>query len=387
MKYIKRNIETIIKDYLKHFPVVVLTGPRQSGKTTTLKKILPEFQYISLDTIDIRTAIQQDIREFINSIKQPVIIDEAQHIPELFNYIKEIVDKNPNRHGRFILSGSSQFKLLSKISESLAGRAGIINLLPLDATEIPASYQDKHIIKGGYPKIAAQNGKNASRWFQSYIQTYIEKDIRLFLKVENLSLFRNFLDILALNCAKELNLSSLAKDAKISIKTVQNWISILEASFIVFLLPGYYSNLKKRITKRPKLFFFDTGLLCFLLGIENKKDLEKHPFKGFIFENYIVSEAIKICAHKDKNIKAYYLRDSHGIEIDLILLRKSTLNLIEIKHSHTARAEFTKSLNKIKTLMEEQNLPFKVQKSVVYKGETMLFGTKFLNYIDFFKNL
>lgn len=384
MRYITRAVEPILEQYLKGFPALFLTGPRQSGKTTTLKHLFPQFRYICFDEVGIRESVLEDPKGFVWSIKEEsVILDESQYVPEIFDYIKVLIDENPERNGRFILSGSNQFSLFSRISQSLAGRVGVAYLLPMDFTEIPEDYRDKHIIKGGYPKIVKEKGNNWYRWFDSYIQTYIEKDIRSFLKVENLSTFKRFISLLSLNAGREVNFSNLARDAGVSVKTVQHWLSILEASFVVFLIPGYFSNLKKRVIKRPKLYFYDTGLLCYLLGIELEKDFDRHPFKGAVFENYIVSETKKIIVHLGKNVQMFYYRDDAGVEVDLLMIYKDRLGLVEVKLSHTPKAEFVRPLNKLERVLLETKLPFEIKKMAVYTGESVRLGVAFLNYNEF----
>ncbi|MFZ3086052.1 MAG: ATP-binding protein, partial [Candidatus Hydromicrobium sp.] len=311
--YIKRLIEKIIIDTLKTFPVVILTGARQSGKTTLLKHLFSStFNYISLDELDIRSLAINDPREFLNKFKTPLIIDEIQNAPQLLPYIKAVVDKE-RKNGRFIITGSQQFPLMKNVSESLAGRAAILNLYPFMIEEITGNYitEEKSIdsylknasnkkipgslkidlgswlLDGGYPGLFVNSKISKNIWFSSYIQTYIDRDVRGNIKNENLNDFERFLKLMASRTSQELSYSNLSRDIGLSVPTIKSWISLLQTNSIIYLLQPYYKNFGKRIIKSPKLYFLDTGLAAYLSGIQTKEHLLNGPMGGALFETFV----------------------------------------------------------------------------------------------------
>jgi predicted AAA+ superfamily ATPase len=345
MRYIKRTLEKVITKYTSIFPVVALTGPRQSGKSTLLLHLLKDkYQYVSFDDYRVVNLFYDDPEKFMRIYSDKVIFDEAQKAPEIFNYIKIAVDKNRTAYGKFILSGSSQFTLLSKVTESLAGRIGLLTLLPFQYTELPSSLRNRSIYKGTYPELVMRQFQHSDEWYDAYVETYLNKDVRNITKVGDLRDFRRFIGLVASRTAKTLNLSALANDLGVAVSTVKRWLSILEASYIIFLLPPYYKNLGKRITKSPKLYFYDTGLACFLTGVKNKDLYEHGPMAGAIFENYIIAETLKRILHQKDQADLFFYRTSHGAEIDLIIDYKSRRDLIEIKKSATFKPRMTKTI-------------------------------------------
>jgi predicted AAA+ superfamily ATPase len=373
VKYLSRNIDAVIKKYKTLFPAVALTGPRQSGKSTTLQHLLTDYIYITFDDPINLEFFNNDPKGFIKQYSDKIIFDEAQKVPNLFNYLKMEVDKDRGAYGKYILTGSSQFSFIKNISESLAGRIGMLSLLPFEYVEIPEHLRNNQIVFGSYPELIVRDYKGYREWYASYTSNYVERDVRSLYNIGNLRDFQRFVFLLAANTSQELNMNKYANDIGVTVKTVKAWISVLEASYIVFLLTPYYKNLGKRIVKRPKLYFFDTGLLCYLTGIDNETILNKGPMAGPIFENYVISEIHKSIAHHNVKCELYYFRDNLGIEVDLIMENNEdkTLNFIEIKNNHTPKIRMADPLKKLLELEKDSKhiLPFKLKGSLVYKGE------------------
>jgi len=368
--YIKRLIEKTIINTLKAFPVVMLTGARQSGKTTLLKHLFSDtFNYISLDELDIRSLAINDPREFLTRFNAPLIIDEIQNAPQLLPYIKAVIDKE-RVNGRFIITGSQQFPLMKNISESLAGRVAILNLYPFMIEEITGNYLTEEksmdnffkkissqkistspkinlgrwLLGGGYPGLFVNSQISRNIWFSSYIQTYIDRDIRGNIKNENLNDFERFLKLLASRTAQELSYSNLSRDIGLSVPTIKSWISLLQTNSIIYLLQPYYKNFGKRIIKSPKLYFLDTGLAAYLVGIQTKEHLLNGPMGGALFETFVVTNFLKRFSALDTNISLYYWKNIGGIEVDLLIEYSSKLIPIEIKLASTIYNNHYKSL-------------------------------------------
>lgn len=316
-------------------PVIWLSGPRQSGKTTLLKKLFPiKYRYVSFDAPDVRERCMADPRIFLESLGGPAILDEIQYLPELLHYIKESVDSN-RRPGRFILTGSQNFRLMAGISETLAGRVGLLNLYPLSLDELgypkaaPAVWKRLH--RGFYPELAAAPRLDSPAWHGDYLQTYLERDVRGVLHVGNLRDFTRFLIACAARSGQILSLSDLARDVGIAVSTAKRWLSVLEASFQIFLLPPYFTNITKRIIKSPKLYMLDTGLLCYLLKLETPEMAMRAAHQGAIFETFVVSEIIKAQANQGRVPELYYWRTNYGAEVDVVLRCGEDLIPVEIK--------------------------------------------------------
>ena len=368
--YIKRLIEKTIVDTLKTFPVVILTGARQSGKTTLLKHLFSStFNYISLDELDIRSLAINDPREFLDKFKTPLIIDEIQNAPQLLPYIKAVVDKE-RKNRRFIITGSQQFPLMKNVSESLAGRAAILNLYPFMIEEITGNYitEEKSIdsylknasnkkipgslkidlgswlLDGGYPGLFVNSKISKNIWFSSYIQTYIDRDVRGNIKNENLNDFERFLKLMASRTSQELSYSNLSRDIGLSVPTIKSWISLLQTNSIIYLLQPYYKNFGKRIIKSPKLYFLDTGLAAYLSGIQTKEHLLNGPMGGALFETFVVTNFLKRFSALDINPSLYYWKNISGIEVDLLVEHGNKLIPIEIKLASTIYNNHYKSL-------------------------------------------
>lgn len=358
---IKRIIGEKITESAKKYSVVFITGPRQSGKTTLVKQIFPKFNYQNLENPETRLIAQTDPKRFLYYSKK-MIIDEIQRVPDLLSYIQEIIDEEKER--KFILTGSQNILISQKISQTLAGRVNIFNLLPFSINEIKKTqfFKDnvyEHILKGFYPRIYNEN-LNPVEWYQAYTQTYLERDLREIKNIGNLLDFHRFLKLLAGRSGQILNLSSLASDVGVAVNTVKSWISVLSATYIIYLLPPFYKNFNKRIIKSPKIYFYDTGLLCSLLSIQNISQLKTHPLFGSIYETFCIGEFIKQNFHQNRHFDFYYFRDKQGNEVDL-LYEDNGLNSVEIKSSMTINKDDFNNLEKFEKFVGKR-----INKRLVY---------------------
>ena len=343
MNYIERKIESCLKQSLEMFPAVVLTGPRRAGKTFMLRNVLRDAAYVQLEDPDTLVSVKADPRGFLDGLSLPVIIDEIQQVPELFNYVRSRIDAEPEMKGRWILTGSQEAILMRGVGESMAGRAGILRLSPFSQMES----EKVTPFTGGYPEALAA-GKNASLWYSSYIQTYLERDVRSIIAVRNLVTFHRFLRILATRHGQMLNKTDMAAPLGISVPTLTEWLNVLEMSGIIVRVPPYYRNAGKRLVKTPKVYFSDSGLLCHLLGIRSAAELARSPFAGAVFEGFVVSEIIKAQQSAGNEGEVYYFRDEQGLEVDVILSpREGCAVLAECKLSATATPEMTVPMRRL----------------------------------------
>ncbi len=345
---IQRTAKNKLKDLASKFKVVAVTGARQTGKTTLVKQVFKGKPYLSLENPETRNFALEDPRGFLASYPKGAILDEIQRVPELFSYLQEIVD-NSKVKGLFILTGSNNLLLQQSISQTLAGRVGYINLLPfsieeLNKVKLLSGDDDELMLKGFYPPIYDQEIPPLD-WCPNYIRTYIEKDVRQIKNITDLIVFERFIKLLAGRNGQELNNSSLAVETGVDVKTIQSWIGILESSFIIYLLKPHFKNFNKTIVKRPKIYFYDTALVCYLLGIKNSLQLKTHPLRGAIFEGMVVTELIKKRTNTGSAINMYYWRDKTGHEIDLIIDNGGKLLQIEIKSGKTISSEFFKNID------------------------------------------
>ncbi len=342
--YLKRVTESLVERYLSAFSVVGMTGPRQSGKSTLLRELLPDYRYVTFDDFQQQNAFNQDPVAFLKHYDDRVIFDEVQFVPDLFSRVKIAVDNDRQNYGKFVLTGSSQFAYLKKASESLAGRIGLLSLLPLQYAEMPRALREASIFRGGYPELVLRDYKESEFWYGSYLETYLNKDVRALSNIGDMRDFSQFIRLIAVRCGQILDQSMLARDLGVSVPTIKRWISILEASYIIFLLPAYHNNFGKRIIKRPKLYFYDTGLVSYLTGIKNAELYHQGPMSGLLFENYVVSEVLKNIKHRGKDYALYYLRTSDQAEVDLIVDKHDRQDFIEIKKTSTFLAKMARSL-------------------------------------------
>ncbi len=341
-----RDAAAIIKQKYQQYPIIALTGPRQSGKSTLAKQLFPNKPYCSLEDLDHRQFANEDPRGFLNQFPQGAILDEIQNVPELFSYLQTIVD-NQSATGLFILTGSQQFSLTAKITQSLAGRVGIIQLLPLSIHELQQGNilpnLEELIFNGFYPRIYDKKIP-PQIWLSDYVMTYVERDIRQLIAVKDLILFNRFIKMCAARTGQILNLSSLASDCGITHNTAKAWIAVLVASYIVFLVTPHFKNYNKRLIKAPKLYFYDTGLACLLMGIQQAEQLHTHSARGALFETMIVGDLIKQRFNAGLLSNLYFWRDSQGHEVDLIIENGDELIPIEIKSGQTIAADYFKGI-------------------------------------------
>jgi predicted AAA+ superfamily ATPase len=344
---IKREIEGELVGLMKEYPVVTLTGPRQTGKTTLARSTFSKFSYCNLEKPEIRNLAENDVNALFDAYPPPAIIDEIQRVPQLLSHIQSIVDEK-KENGLFLLTGSHQLTLNQEVTQTLAGRTALLTLLPFTISELNQyniSYdRDRQIYTGFLPRIYDQK-QNPTKTYRNYLQTYIERDLRLLLKVKDLRLFENFLYLLAGRTGQLVNLSSIANDLGVSSETLRHWLSILEASFIVFLLYPYYENFGKRIIKSSKIYFIDPGLAAYLLGIENASQVARDPLLGGLFENMVIMEAVKHRLNKGLDPKLFFYRDNNDNEIDLLYKKHNTLIPIEIKAAKTFNEHLTKGIH------------------------------------------
>ncbi|OAI50666.1 AAA family ATPase [Opitutia bacterium SCGC AG-212-L18] len=370
----QREAEKKIKDLAKKFPVLAVTGPRQSGKTTLVKATFKNFAYFSLEDLDVRLQAKEDPRGFLSQNTDGMIIDEAQHVPELFSYIQTIVDKN-QKMGQFILTGSQNFLLLEKISQSLAGRVGIIQLLPFSLKELHSIKEQGNdinfwIYRGFYPPIYDRKIPPID-FYPQYIQTYVDRDVRSLQNIFDLSTFQKFVKLCSGRIGNLLNINSLATDCGISFNTAKSWLSLLEASYIIFLLKPHHINFNKRLTKHPKLYFYDTGLACSLLGIHDEEQVQTHYLRGALFENLIIGEYIKSQFNAGLPNNAFFWRDNTGNEIDLLIEKGGKAIPIEIKSGETLNSSFYDSLHYYSKLSEQDP-----SKAILFYGGDRTFSSQ-----------
>ncbi len=364
--YIPRRLESVIQEAAQYFSVISVTGPRQSGKSTMLKHLFPELPRYSMKDLHVRAFAEQDPVAFLNQHKEGMFIDEVQKVPVLLDYIQGIVDDDPSR--RFVLTGSSNLELLQGLTESLPGRAGVYELLPMSMEETAEQIADKNtnqlLYDGLYPAICAR--KNVAHLlYPAYVKTYLEKDVRDLLRIKDQMQFLKFMKLCAARIGSLFNASEVAMELGVDSKTVSHWLSVLQASYLVTLLPPYYENITKRVVKTPKLYFNDPGLACYLLDIESPKQLALDKMRGAVFENLVVMECIKHRFNQGKEGNVFFYRDSNGQEVDILVKEEGQLTAIEVKSSMTYQTDFAKTL---KMLPQWTSTPI-VRRSVVYGGE------------------
>ncbi|HNW60401.1 MAG TPA: ATP-binding protein [bacterium] len=361
-----REITAHLLELASQYPVITLTGPRQSGKTTLVREVFKEKAYINLELLDQREFALADPRGFLRRVPNGAVLDEIQHVPELLSYIQGITDES-KVNGLFILTGSQQFEILNEVSQSLTGRTAILRLLPFSYTEVQNSYGiasiDHLLCTGFFPRIYDQH-LDPSQALQYYFETFIERDLRQLVEIRNLSQFQKFVRLCAGRVGQLLNLNSLGNDAGVSHTTAREWLSLLQASYIVFLLEPFHRNLSKRLIKSPKLYFYDTGLASYLLGVENVAQMDSHPLRGNLFENLVIAEILKFRFNQGKGTNLSFYRDSTGNETDVIYSIAQEILPIEIKSGETVAPDYFKGLRSLEKVIP--SYPF--GRIVVYNG-------------------
>lgn len=369
----KRDLEGFLRKKGLEYPVLTIIGPRQSGKSTLCRGVFPNYHYVNLEEGDVRNLALLDPRSFLKHYPSPVIIDEIQRVPELLSYIQALVDE-PGIQRSYILTGSHQLLLMEKVTQSLAGRTYIAKLLPFSYQELlqkkeTASLDLNHYLHtGGYPRIY-DRALIAQEWLSQYYQTYVERDVRQILNVENLELFDRFVRLCAGRIGQVLDLSSLANDCGISSPTAGSWLSVLKTSFIVFTLQPHFKNFNKRLIKSPKLYFYDTGLACYLLQIKTPEMLQTHPLRGNLFENWVMTEKWKRSYHHGEEPAYYFWRDQKGHEVDLVEDRSTYLYPTEIKAAATFHESFLKDIHYLDSLQGD-SLPEDAMGECIYAGDS-----------------
>lgn len=366
-EYIPRLISKKIIDSSKFFQVIVVTGPRQSGKTCMCRHLFPDFNYVNLENITDRAIAISDPTAYLDSLGDNVIIDEVQNVPQLLSMIQVRVDEDEKK--KYVLTGSSNFSLLSSVSQSLAGRAALFCLLPFSFMEMKETIfgesTDNLLYRGGYPGVIIK-GVPPFDFYRNYYNTYVERDLRSLVNVKNIVKFDTFIKLLASRAASELNVSALAREVGLSPSTINEWFSLLNTSYISYCVQPYYKNIGKRLTKIPKVYFYDTGLLVYLLGIESPEQISNHPLRGAIFENCAMSELLKQRFNEARDPNINFYREQSGREVDAVVDTAKGLELYEIKASKTFRQDFLKNMAEVKDLLSDVS-----QMSVIYDGENL----------------
>lgn len=369
---IERDVSLNLRKLSNKYPIITISGPRQSGKTTIARETFPQYRYISFEDIDMRKYAKEDPRGFLNENINHVILDEIQRVPDLLSYLQTHTDQS-KKTGQYVLTGSQHFLLSEKINQSLAGRTALFTLLPLSINELKAARllpknTDKLILNGGYPRLYDKKIAPA-HFFPNYINTYVERDVKLIKNITNLSLFERFLKLCAGRTGQLLNLSSLANECSISHTTAREWLTILEASYIIFLLQPHYKNFNKRLVKMPKIYFYDTGLACSLLGIENSSQLKTHYLRGELFESLVITELLKSRFNAGLASNLYFWRDKTGNEIDCLVEKGDKLVPVEIKSGETVNDNYFKGLKLWEKLTGlKGNVVYNGKKKMKYTG-------------------
>lgn len=389
--YIRRSLEPVLKKAVAEFPAVVLTGPRQSGKTTLLKRLFGRrYRYVSLEAPDVRASAVEDPRAFLDVHSPPVIFDEVQHVPTLLSYVKEKIDADRGKYGQFLLTGSQNLLLAEQVTESLAGRGAMLRLLPLSRREAEGRPQLslpweakcrssrktacgvverwQGFLRGGYPELVARPDRDAHQWHASYIQTYLERDVRTLRQVGDLTQYQNFLRVLAARSAQLLNLTDVARDLGVAVNTIKAWLSVLEATYQVIVLRPYFANVGKRLVKTAKVYFTDVGTLCYLAGLKDPEHAAAGPMGGAIMETAVLSEIVKTLTHRGVDPRVYFWRTSAGTEVDFVIDAGGKLVPIEVKLSATPRPVMASSIRSVQEDFRETALPG----YVVHPGDVCL---------------
>jgi len=348
----------------RHFPAVVLTGPRRAGKTMLLRRLFPAASYFLLEDPDVVSRLRADPQGFLDAVKTPVILDEVQQVPEVFAFVRSRIDRNPRRAGQWLLTGSQEAPLMQGVTESMAGRAAVLQLLPLSTRETPRVT----LLRGGYPEAGARPGA-ARLWFSSYLQTYLERDVRAVTAVKDLATFRRFLALVASRHGQVLNRTDLAAPLGVSVPTINQWLGVLETTAQVLIVPPFFENLGKRLIKSPKVYLLDSGLACHLLGVDSPAELAKSPFYGALFEGFIASEIVKAQVNAGRRRELYHFRDEQGLEVDFVVPgRGGSVSLVECKAGHTVTPAMAAPMKRLaEALRRKRPAGTKIEMNLVHQ--------------------
>ena len=382
---IRRDISNQLIELVNQVPVITIIGPRQSGKTTLVKSTFPEYSYVNLEDPVSRMLATEDYRGFLHTYKEPVIIDEVQRVPELLSAIQVMVDEDRGKNGRFILTESHQPRLQKGIAQSLAGRTSILTLLPLSMNELSEEglleklSTDKLLLRGFMPELYREGSREPIVYYRDYLNTYVEKDLREMLEIKSLDKFLRFLTLLAGRVGQVINLSAMSGEVGVSSTTLSEWLSVLEASYVVYRLKPYFSNITKQQIKSPKIYFTEIGLASYLLGIETENQANRDPLRGNLFENLIVLEILKLRLNQNQDPNIYYMRTAKGVEVDLIVKKEEKLYPFEIKTSMTPNKSFSRHL--LSFVQAEENA---LKPRIIYTGQSypQISGVEYVNYKD-----
>jgi predicted AAA+ superfamily ATPase len=369
---IRRELETVLLQAARQYPVLTVVGPRQSGKTTLCRKAFPEKPYVTLESADTRDYARSDPRGLLAEYRDGAIFDEIQNAPELTSYLQGDVDERPEP-GRFVLTGSQNLAVTAATSQSLAGRTAVLRLLPTSLREVrrfenPPSELIETLWAGSYPRIH-DRGISPRRWLDDYVTTYLQRDVRQLHNVGDLEAFSTFLRHAAARTAQEVNLSSLGGDAGVTHNTARSWLSVLEASFLCIRVPAWHRNLRKQLVKAPKLHFLDSGLVCRLLGIQSPEQLRHHPLRGAIFESWVTSEILKTHWHAGLDARLFHFRDAKGLEVDLVLEAAEHVHLVECKSGATVASDALLPLQRVTELLEDTDEHRQIANHLVFGGD------------------
>jgi predicted AAA+ superfamily ATPase len=363
MKFFPRIIQPIVREAGRSFPAVVVTGPRRAGKTMLLRRLFPRATYVLLEDPDVQARVRSDPRGLLEELRLPAIFDEIQNVPELFAYIRTRIDQSPRKMGQWLFTGSQEAPLMEGVRESMAGRAAILQLLPFSLAEMDRA----SLLYGGYPEVLARP-KGRGLWFSSYIQTYLERDVRAIINVRDLATFRRFLALLASRHGQILNKTDLAAPLGVSVPTIGDWLHVLEITGQIILVPPYFENFGKRLIKSPKMYLGDSGLACYLLGITTQAELDRSPFLGALFEGFAASEILKSQVNHGARKELYHFRDQQGLEVDFLFPTANRgLWMVECKASRTAQPSMAASLESLRRSMGDRT---PVRLSVVHRTST-----------------
>jgi uncharacterized protein len=391
MRYVHRELERQVLRAVKGFPAVVLTGPRRAGKTWLLRRLFPRADYVLLEDPDIVARLRADPQAFLDGTTTPVILDEVQHVPEVFAFVRSRIDRQPRRTGQWLLTGSQEAPLMHGVSESMAGRAAVLQLYPLSARETPKVT----LLRGGYPEVVARPAA-ARLWFASYVQTYLERDVRAVTAVRDLATFRRFVALVASRHGQVLNKTDLAAPLGVSVPTITQWLSVLETTAQILIVPPFYENFGKRLIKSPKVYLADSGLACHLLGIDSDAELRKSPFAGSLFEGLIASEMVKAQVNAGRRREIYHFRDEQGLEVDFVTPGpRGSLTLVECKAGRTVTPAMAAPMQRLRdAVTKARRTPTAVNMCLVHQTpkvphptSAVLPGVRALPWRDFLAEL